>query len=221
MKKQFVVIGLGRFGSSLARTLVEQDVDVLVIDTDEEKINQAMSYATHAVQADATDEQAMESLGIRNFDVVCVCMTEIQSSVLVAMYCIEQNIPQILAKAQSDVHAKLLKRIGIHRVVFPERDTGIRVALSLISSSILDFIELSPDYGIAEMSVDESWVNKNLLELDFRKRYGLNIIAVKHTATDVNINPLATDTLLADDRIVVVGSEEQFSKMEELVHKKR
>jgi len=221
MKKQFVVIGLGRFGTSLARTLVEQDVDVLVIDTDEEKINQAMSYATHAVQADATDEQAMESLGIRNFDVVCVCMAEIQSSVLVAMFCIEQGVPQILAKAGSDVHAKLLKRIGVNRVVFPERDTGIRVALSLIASNILDFIELSPDYGIAEMSVHEKWVGKNLLELDFRQRYGLNIIAIKHSDMDININPLATDILQADDRIVVVGSEDQFSKMDELVQKKR
>ncbi|WP_302760327.1 potassium channel family protein, partial [Christensenella hongkongensis] len=153
MKKQYVVIGLGRFGTSVAKTLVDQDAEVLVIDANEEKINQALSYATHAVQADATDEQALKSLGIRNFDVACVCLGEIQSSIMAALICKDQGIDLVLVKAQSEVHAKVLYKMGVDKVVFPERDMGIRVAHNLLSSNILDFIELSEDYGIAELEV--------------------------------------------------------------------
>ncbi|MEG1990811.1 MAG: TrkA family potassium uptake protein, partial [Christensenella sp.] len=178
MKKQYVVIGMGRFGTSVAKTLVDQGADVLVIDGDEEKVDQAINFATHAVQADATDEQALKSLGIRNFDVACVCLGEIQSSIMAALICKEQGIDLVVVKAQSEVHAKVLYKMGVDKVVFPERDMGIRVAHNLISSSILDFIELSDDYGIAEIEVDDIWAEHTLIDLDFRKKYGVNIIAI-------------------------------------------
>lgn len=219
-KKLFAVIGLGRFGTSIAQALVAQDAEVLVIDEDEEKINEAMSYATHAIQADATDEKVLTSLGIRNFDVVCVCLGEIQASIMVSMLCIEQGIKMLLVKAQSEIHAKVLYKIGVTKVVFPERDTGLRVAHNLVSSNILDFIELSPDYGIAEMQVPQPWEGKNLQELDFRKKYGLNIVAIRHKNDEINVSPLATDVLKKDDTMIVIGSEDQISHLQDLIAKK-
>ncbi|MEG0630550.1 MAG: TrkA family potassium uptake protein, partial [Christensenellaceae bacterium] len=210
MKRQFVVIGLGRFGTSVAKTLVEQGAEVLVIDANEEKVNQSISYATHAVQADATDEQALKSLGIRNFDVACVCLGEIQSSIMAALICKEQGIGLVIVKAQSEVHAKVLYKMGVDKVVFPERDTGIRVAHNILSSNILDFIELSDDYGIAELEVHSSWADKTLVELDFRKKYGVNIIAIRHSDETININPMPNDIILVNDVIIVIGSEEQI-----------
>ncbi len=219
MKKQYVVIGLGRFGTSVAKTLVDQDAEVLVIDANEEKINQALSYATHAVQADATDEQALKSLGIRNFDVACVCLGEIQSSIMAALICKDQGIDLVLVKAQSEVHAKVLYKMGVDKVVFPERDMGIRVAHNLISSNILDFIELSEDYGIAEIEVNPAWAGQSLIDLDFRKKYGVNIIALKRADGSVNVNPLPGDVIMADDILVILGSEEHISKLEQAEHK--
>ena len=134
------------------------------------------------------------SLGIRNFDVACVCLGEIQSSIMAALICKEQGIDLVLVKAQSEVHAKVLYKMGVDKVVFPERDMGIRVAHNLISSNILDFIELSDDYGIAEIEVHAPWVGKTLVDLDFRKKYGVNIIAIKN-GHSVNVSPLPGDVI--------------------------
>ncbi len=221
MKKQYVVIGLGRFGTSVAKTLVDQDADVLVIDINEEKVDQAISFATHAVQADATDEQALKSLGIRNFDVACVCLGEIQSSIMAALICKEQGIDLVLVKAQSEVHAKVLYKMGVDKVVFPERDMGIRVAHNLISSNILDFIELSDDYGIAEIEALPVWVGKTLIDLDFRKKYGVNIIAIKGPENAINVSPLPGDVIADGDVLVVIGEEESISRLEQRGEKQR
>lgn len=215
VKKQYVVIGLGRFGTSVAKTLVEQGAEVLVIDTKEEKVDQAISFATHAVQADATDEQALKSLGIRNFDVACVCLGEIQSSIMAALICKEQGIDLVMVKAQSEVHAKVLYKIGVDRIVFPERDTGIRVAHNLLSSNILDFIEISDDYGIAEIEAHRSWIGKTISELDFRKKHRVTIIAIKSAKGAFNVSPLPGDSIDENDVIVVIGAEDDISKLEQ------
>ncbi len=220
MKKQYVIIGLGRFGSSVAQTLVEQGAEVLVIDDSEEKINQAASYATHAIQMDATDEQALQSLGIRNFDVACVCIGEVQSSIMITLLCKQQGVDLVLAKAGSELHAKVLYKMGADKVIFPERDTGVRIAHNMLSSNILDFIELSPDYGIAEFEVYEKWIGQSIMELDFRRKYGLNIVAIRHADSTINVNPMANDTLASGDAIVVIGSEEQIGKLEKVTQKR-
>lgn len=220
MKKQYVIIGLGRFGTSVAKTLVEQGAEVLVIDENEEKVNQAAAYATHAVQMDATDEQALKSMGIRNFDVACVCIGEVQASIMITLLCKEQGVDLVLAKAGSELHAKVLYRMGADKVIFPERDTGVRIAHNMLSSNILDFIELSPDYGIAEFEVYEDWVGKSILELDFRRKYGLNIVAIRHADSSINVNPMASDLLSADDVIIVIGSEERIGRLEKVTQKR-
>jgi len=212
MKKQFAVIGLGRFGYSVVKTLVDANADVLAIDINEEKVDDVSEFATHAVAVDATDENALKALGLRNFDVAIVCVGDMQSSVLISLICKEIGVKYVLVKAKDELHAKVLYKIGADKIVFPERDTGIRVANNLLASNIIDFIEIFKNYGMLEISVPAAWVGKSLLELNIRKNYNVNIIAIKHES-DINVNPSADDILLQGDVIIVIGSEEDMNKI--------
>jgi trk system potassium uptake protein TrkA len=212
MKKQFIVIGLGRFGNSVVKTLVDANADVLAIDINEEKVDDVSEFATHAVAVDATDENALKALGIRNFDVAIVSVGDIQSSVLITLICKELGVNYVLVKAKDELHAKVLFKIGADKIVFPERDTGIRVANNLLASNIIDFIEIFKNYGMLEITVPRAWLNKSLLELNIRKNYNVSIIAIKH-GNDINVNPAADDRLMEGDVIVVIGSEDDMHKI--------
>ena len=198
MKKQFIVIGLGRFGYSVVKTLVDANADVLAIDIDEEKVDDVSEFATHAVAVDATDEAALKALGIRNFDVAVVSVGDMQSSVLITLICKELGVKYVLVKAKDELHAKVLFKIGADKIVFPERDTGIRVANNLLASNLIDFIEIFKNYGMLEIAVPAEWVGKSLIELDIRKNFNMNIIAIKHN-NDINVNPAADDKLMDGD----------------------
>ncbi|MCX7903875.1 MAG: TrkA family potassium uptake protein [Caloramator sp.] len=212
--KQFVVIGLGRFGSSVARTLYSLGNEVLAIDKDEETVQNISDFVTHAVQADATDESTIRSLGIRNFDVAVVTIgSDIQSSVMVTLLLKELGIKYVIAKAHNDLHAKVLYKIGADRVVFPERDMGVRVAHNLCTSNILDFIELSPDYNIIELTAIEEWYNKSLRELDMRNKYGFNVMAIKRDK-EIDVSPGADDVIKPGDILVVISTNENIRKFE-------
>jgi len=212
--KQFVVLGLGRFGSSVARTLYGLGHDVLVIDAREDIIQDISDSVTHAVQADATDENALRSLGLRNFDVAIVTIgSNIQSSIMVTLIVKELGVKYVVAKAQNELHAKVLYKIGADRVVFPERDMGVRLAHNLVSSNVLDFIELAPDYSIVEIAALSEWKGKTLEQLDMRVRYGINIMAIKH-GSEINISPRADDVIKSNDVLVVIGSNEDLTKFE-------
>lgn len=212
--KQFVVIGLGRFGSSIAKTLYSLGNEVLAIDKDEETVQNISDFVTHAVQADATDESTIRSLGIRNFDVAVVTIgSDIQSSVMVTLLLKELGIKYVIAKAHNDLHAKVLYKIGADRVVFPERDMGVRVAHNLCTSNILDFIELSPDYNIIELTAIEEWHNKSLRELDMRNKYGFNVMAIKRDK-EIDVSPGADDVIKPGDVLVVISTNENIRKFE-------
>ena len=212
--KQFAVIGCGRFGSSVARTLYGLGYDVLAIDENEDVIQNISDSVTHAVQADATDEASIKSLGIRNFDVAVITIgSDIQSSILITLIVKELGVKYVVAKAQNELHAKVLYKIGADRVVFPERDMGVRVAHNLVSSNILDYIELAPDYSIVEISALKDWEGKSLSELNMRVRYGINVMAIKHGA-EINISPNALDTIRKDDVLVVIGHNDDVQKLE-------
>lgn len=212
--KQFVVLGLGRFGSSLARTLYGLGYDVLAVDEMEEAVQEISESVTHAVQADATDESILRSLGLRNFDVAIVAIgSNIQSSILISMIVKELGVKHVVAKAQSELHAKLLYKIGVDRVVFPERDMGIRLAHNLVSSNVLDFIELSSDYSIVEMAALDEWQGKTLKDLDFRRKYGLNVIAIKRNG-EMNVSPRAEEKIEENDVLVVIGDNERITRLE-------
>ena len=219
--KQFVVIGLGRFGESVAKTLYGLGHDVLAIDMDEDMVQEISDSVTHAVQMDATDESALRTLGLRNFDVAVVTIgSNIQASVMVTLLVKDLGVKYLIAKGQSDLHAKVLYKIGADRVVLPEKDMGVRVAHNLVSASILDYIELSPDYSIMEMKALEEWNGKNLTELKLRSRYGINVMAIKKD-DDINISPSADEVISSDDIIVAIGSAEDLAKIEEIMAKQK
>ena len=219
--KQFVVIGLGRFGESVAKTLYSLGHEVLAIDMDEDSVQEIADNVTHAVQMDATDESALKTLGLRNFDVAVVTIgSNIQASVMITLLVKELGVKYIIAKGQSDLHAKVLYKIGADRVVLPEKDMGVRVAHNLVSASILDFIELSPDYSIMELRVLNEWDGKSLKELKLRSRYGINIMAIKK-GESIDISPKAEEVLSSDDIIVAIGSADDLSNLEDMLVKKK
>lgn len=212
--KQYVVIGLGRFGSSVAKTLYELGNDVLAIDIDEDLVQDISDNVTHAVQMDSTDENALRSLGIRNFDVAVIGIgTNIQASIMATLLVKELGVKYIIVKGNNEIHAKVLQKIGADKVVLPEKDMGVRVAHNLVSSSIVDYIELSADYSIMEIAVLKDWVGKTLSELKLRSTYGINVMAIKRY-DEVNINPSAEDNIRECDIIVAIGSAQDLAKLE-------
>ena len=215
--KQFAVIGLGRFGSSVADTLYEMGYEVLAVDNDENVIQEFSDRVTHVIQADTTDEEALLALGVRNFDVVIVAIGEnVQANTLTALQVKEMGVPYVVAKASNNLHGKLLQKIGVDRVVYPERDMGKRVAHNLVSNSVLDYIELSPDLSIVEIEVPQKLLGKTLLETELRSKYEINVVAIKR-GQELVVSPLPTEKFAANDIIVVVGSSKGIDKLEEMV----
>ncbi len=212
--KQFAVIGLGRFGSSVARTLYSAGHQVLGIDESEERVRANLDNCTRAVEADATDEAALRALGIRNFDTVIVGIGgDIQASILVTLMLKEIGVKQVVVKAQSVLHGKVLDKVGADRVVFPERDMGTRVARSLVASNILEYIELAPDFSILEMLVSEKMIGKNLRQLDLRNRYDVNVIAIKRSDS-FDLSVRADTAIEPGDILILVGKNEHLRRME-------
>lgn len=213
-KKQYAVIGLGRFGTAVARTLYEAGNDVLAIDKDSEAVQEISDYVTHSVVMDATDESALANLGIRNFDVAVVAIGgNIQSSILATLLIKEAGVKYIVAKGNNELHAKVLYKTGADKVILPERDMGVRVAHNIVSSNILDYIELASDYSIMEIEALEKWVGKTLKELDIRKKYGINIIAIK-TKDEINVSPSPDLKIAERDILIAIGKDKNLEKLE-------
>ena len=213
--KQYAVIGCGRFGASVARTLYGMGYDVMAIDKDEDVVQDISDSVTHAVQVDVTDEASMRALGIRNFDVAIVAIgSDIQSSILATLIVKELGVKYVVAKAQNQLHGNVLAKTGADRVVFPERDMGIRVAHNLGSTNILDYIDLSPEYSILEITALKEWEGKSLEILNVRGRYGINVMAIKQGA-DINITPSPADEIKKGDIMVVIGHNKDLQKLEE------
>jgi trk system potassium uptake protein TrkA len=214
MKKQFVVVGCGRFGQSVAIKLAELGCEVMVVDRNEEIIQNISEKVTYAVQADATDENSIKALGIRNFDVAIVTIgSDIQSSILVTLLVKELGVKHIVAKAQNSSHAKVLYKIGANRVVFPEKEMGIKIAKNLVSGNVLDFIDLAPDYSILEISMNSEWIGKSLVQIDMRRKYQISVIAVRR-GDEIDINAGPDKILLKDDILIVIGNNEDLKKIE-------
>ena len=212
MKKQtFAVIGLGRFGGSVCKTLADAGQEVLAIDKYESRVNDYKDIATQAVVADAQDEDVLRSLGIRNVDHVIVAIGEdIQASILVTLMVKEQGVKYVTAKAQNE-----------YRVVHPERDMGVRIGRSLTSKNMVDYLDLDANFKLAEILITNSeFVGKSLAEMDFRDRYGLNVIALAHSRQEM-VLPSAGDVLTENDSILVAGPTRAIDKFEELMQKRK
>ena len=221
MKKQtFAVIGLGRFGGSVCKTLADAGQEVLAIDKYESRVNDYKDIGTQAVVADAQDEDVLRSLGIRNVDHVIVAIGEdIQASILVTLMVKEQGVKYVTAKAQNEYHAKVLEKLGVDRVVHPERDMGVRIGRSLTSKNMVDYLDLDANFKLAEILITNSeFVGKSLAEMDFRDRYGLNVIALAHSRQEM-VLPSAGDVLTENDSILVAGPTRAIDKFEELMQK--
>ena len=204
--KSFIVLGLGRFGTNVATSLFDLGYEVLAVDNKPQIIQEIVSNVTHAVVADATDEAALRSLGVRNFDMAIVAIgDDIEASILTTVILKDLGVQKVLVKANNDLHAKILKKIGADEIVFPQKERGERIAHNITQSNILDYINLSPEYSIIETTVPKKWNEKTLKEINVRAKYGINIMAVKHGAL-INIAPNAEDKLYSGDVLVVIGS---------------
>lgn len=214
MKNQYAVIGLGRFGASISKELIKLGNEVLGIDKDEEIVNELSTVLTHTVAADATDEEVLKSLGLRNFDCAVVAIgDDIQSSILTAIVLKDLGVKKVVAKALSDLHGKVLNKLGVDRIVYPERDMGIRVAHQLVSPNLLDYIEISKDYTIAELSVSKRISGLTMKELDPRAKYGCSVVAI-NKKSGVIIAPTATDTINEQDIMVIIGTNDHIEEFE-------
>ncbi|MUK90223.1 potassium transporter Trk [Ornithinibacillus sp. L9] len=214
MKREFAVIGLGRFGGSICRELSKEGMEVLAIDSDEDKVNEFKNIASHAVIADSTDEATLKDLGIKNIDHVIVAIGDnIQASILTTVILHDLGIKRITVKAQNDYHEKILNKIGADHVVHPERDMGKRIAHSIISNNILDYLELSDDHSIVEVKAGRKIIGKSLIELDIRARYGCNVVAIKQ-GKHINVSPAADEILREDDILIVIGADKDISRFE-------
>ncbi|MGE5578485.1 MAG: potassium channel family protein [Bacillota bacterium] len=218
MAKQFAVIGLGRFGSSLASTLARMGHEVLAVDVDEDRVNAMAPLVTQAVQADATDDGTLRDLGLRNFDVVVVAMKAFEASLMATLRLKELGVRRVIVKAASDVHGKILEKIGADTVIFPEKDMGERVAYSLVSGSVIDHIELSDDISVMEIVVTKAMAGRTLRDLNLRNRMGLTVVAIKRNE-NVNVFVSPDEPLRETDVLVAVGPNEGVEKLSRLIER--
>ncbi len=213
-KRQYLVLGLGRFGSSLAKALCKMGHEVMAVDSDADLVDHIAPYVTQAIQIDATDEGALQSLGVRNFDAAIVSIGQnLRDSILVCVILKEIGVPYLIAKATDDLHAKVLRKVGVDRVVFPERDMGIRLAKSLHTPNVLELIDLSDDYQLMETILPQAWVGKTIIGLDVRNRFGLIILAI-HRGGQFIVSPAPTVTFEAGDILLVLGKKDDIENLE-------
>ncbi|WP_125573690.1 potassium channel family protein [Levilactobacillus huananensis] len=220
MKKSFAVLGLGRFGQSVVETLAETDQDVLAVDVREEPVNEVMDIATQTLIADTRDEDVLRGLNIDTFDYVIVGIgNNMEASILTTMLTKELGAKKVIAKAETNDHGRVLKRVGADQVVFPERDMGHGIVRKLLSNHILNFIDLSDKYTLAEIVItDPTFVDQDLIKLNLRQRFDLTVIAIQH-GQDINISPQPTDVVRLHDVLTVVGPIDSVEELDATLKK--
>ncbi len=212
--KQYLVLGLGRFGESLAMSLYKLGHEVLAVDSDAELVDSIAPHVTQAIQIDATDEGALESLGVRNFDAAIVSIGQnVRDSILVCVLLKELGVPYLIAKAIDELHAKVLRKVGVDRVIFPERDMGVRVAKSLLTPNVLEMIDLSDDYQLLETILPTKWVGNTIIGMDVRRRYGVSILAI-HRGGEFFVSPAPDFAFQAGDILLVLGKKDDIDSLE-------
>lgn len=214
--KSYIVVGLGRFGTEVACKLMEQGCEVLAIDTSSELVQQLSDDVTHAVVGDARDKSVLRALGTKDFDCGIVAIGDsLADSVLATMNLKELGVPYIVCKAHDETHRQVLLKLGADRVVIPEKENAARLAKSLSSPNVLDYIELSEDYGIIEVPAPGTWEDKSLIELNVRARLGVNIIAVKRSG-GITVSPAADFRIAKGDVMVVLGDTQALKAVQKL-----
>ena len=212
-KKQYVVLGMGRFGISVARTLYSLGHDVLGIDKDEEIVQGLSNELTHIVAADVLDEDIYKTLGLRNFDVAVVAVRDLEPSVMCTLMLKECGIPFIIAKASTSLHGRMLDKIGADKVIYPERDMGIRVGHNLADSNIVDYIELVDNLSIMEIETPKTMVGKSLSEAELRRLYNVTVVALRRNG-QILVNPDPNDKIKEGDVMVILGTRDSVKALE-------
>ena len=212
-KKTYAVFGLGRYGIAVAKELVENGMEVIAVDNEQRIVNDVAAYLPVCKCADVTDAEVISRLGIGNIDTVVVCMAgNLEASVMAVTLCKEAGVETVIAKCANEMHQKILLRVGADQVVFPEKESGIRLAKNLLSSGFIDMISLSSDVSVVEIGVRDEWCGKNLIELNLRKKYGFNIVAIKKGENvNVSINP--EEPLEAESSLIVIANTAQLGKL--------
>lgn len=214
--KSYIVIGLGRFGETLAKQLCQLGAEVLAMDVRNDLVQQVANDVTHAVVGDAQDKEVLRALGVRDFDCAIVAIgDDLAASVLTVMNLKELEVPYVVCKAHDETHRRVLEKLGVDRVVIPEKENAVRLARGLHSHNVLDYIELSEDYGILEIPAPKSWVGRTLKELNVRAKLGVNIIAVE-SGKKTNVSPAAEYRIAAEDILVVLGENNALEAVQNL-----
>ena len=223
-KRHFAVIGLGRFGEAVATTLVELGQDVLGIDTDDAKVNELSDRVPHLLSLNAIDARALRDAGVADVDVAVISIgANVEASLLIVMTVKELGVPYIMAKATSAIHGRILEKIGVNRVVYPEREMATRMAHSLVVPNVLDYVGLSKDFSIVEIPAPAAFVGKSLRALDLRAKFGLTLIAIKRGAASAagettTVAPSADETIQTGDTLALIGSNEKLLEIESLMN---
>ena len=212
-KKTYAVFGLGRYGMAVAKELVDNGMEVIAVDTEQRIVNDAAAYLPVCKCADVTDAEVISRLGIGNIDTVIVCMAgNLEASVMAVTLCKEAGVKQVIAKCSNEMHQKILLRVGADQVVFPENESGIRLAKNLLSSGFIDMISLSKDVSMVEIDAKDEWCGKNLIELNLRKKYGFNIVAIKKgEQVSANVNP--EQAIDRDTTLIVIANTTKLGKL--------
>ncbi len=215
--RSFAIIGMSSFGYFLARELVKEDVEIMAVDLDEEKIEKIKPYVSKAVIADCTDRTTLETLGLEGLDGVVVCLGQIESSVLTTLHLKELKIRSIIAKALSEEHGKILEMLGATEVIFPEKDMALRAARTLSHENVLDHVPLAKGYSIIDIAPPASFLRKSLGELDLRRKYGIQVIVIKEMVPEnVVLVPTADYIIKDSDVLVIMGKDEDLKKIQHL-----
>ena len=211
--KTYAVFGLGRYGTAVARELTAAGVEVLAVDSNQQRVNSAAAAIPLCKCADITDPEVFDLLGIGNFDVVIVAMgSHLEASVMAVMLCKEAGVPTVIAKCSNETHGKILEKVGADQTIIPEQESGIRLAKNLLSSGFVDVIELTDHAALFELSVREEWVGKSLMELNLRKKYGINVVAIRQ-AEDVSVAVDPAAPLTAVQKLVVIADTDKLRKL--------
>ncbi len=208
--KSFCIIGLGKLGQTLAQTLSAVGKEVLIIDIDADKVNMLADSVTNAIIGDATNDAVIHAAGIADYECAVICIVEnVNANILLTLKLKELGIKKVVARAVNDGHRRVLEKVGADMIIFPERDMGERLAFTLAHDKVIDFMEFK-GFQIAEITVPEKWIGKTVLDLDVRKKYGINVIAVTDKEGQVSVTPSAARQFKSGDIISIVGSDEQI-----------
>ncbi|MDO4165774.1 MAG: TrkA family potassium uptake protein [Eubacteriales bacterium] len=213
MKKSFAVLGLGKFGESIAKELTDAGCEVLAVDTNRERVQNLSDIVTYAVTADVCDTETMRSLGISNMDAVVVAITNnLNASILATIFAKEAGVPYVIAKSNDEIHTKVLEKVGADKVIIPEHESGVRIAHRLVSGNVLDFFELSQRIRMVEISIKPEWIGKSLRNLDLRQKHKINIIAIRQKG-EIILNPDPDEELAEDITMLVIVDKEDLHRL--------